>query len=1364
MGLKRVLFAALCALLVIAPLGILAAPTCVVPRALAEEVAPPPEPGVESSWPPDEPVTNPLDEGKVRAAAQAFVEAYYTLTKDDYPTYYSRLAELVTPEQLRQVEQGTPGLAHGFVKSDIAEYLVQDGYFARNPRIVSLTIEQNTGGNAAIEVTVDFEEAASLEGESWGEAAVPMRERLFLSMNDAYVMNIVSWVEEAVPAGEAGFQGDAEPAQGASGDAATGVPYELPSVEETMRRARSQFTSFGLLGFLGFLLVSTLMVVGQPTMLRASDFAGPQTVGRRVWRSVRAFLMRVVQGIIGLPPRLSSSVNSMAITLGLFVGAYGWLVKLGVMNGFVGLLLMIAGAVPLALVVPTVVRASTLGWAGAARTLVGGLAGVLGALGGLAIMITVPATRGPVAFLGLAAWLIALAFCVLLVAVNLFGVRQPLGAFAVVFVAWIFGISRLGAWAMNYGTGSMSDFYTLPVLMDSLAFGFAVAAGSTGGALLAGVFGRRAPRRAKTKPKAAIAMRRRLLESPREIRVFVSSTFRDMIAERDRLTKRAFPAIRQLASERLASFTDVDLRWGITDEQKADNQVLPICLAEIERCRPYFIGILGERYGWVPGPDDVAQDLKAAQPWLEDDEGRSVTEIEMVHGVLRNPEMAGRALFYFRDPAYVGSLPAEAAEALREGVAQDDIDRWGSERARQLKDERVARLARLKDVIRHSGFPVREYRDPDGLAALVEEDLRRIVDEEYPATKVPDATQIGWFGHESFALSRRTVFVDDAGRVDALDAMASAQGAICAISGPAGSGKSALLANWANTVTGRRPGTIVVEHYVSADDRATRGPDMCRRIVDELALAHRKRLVLPKQDEFVYEAFAGALSHFATLGPFVVVVDGVDQMQDVYESLELGWLPESLPDNAHVVFSTRPGTSLEVARRRGLPILNDEGLRPEERERFVREYLALYGKAISSDLASELRDSDACANPMFLKTLLDELRVGAAHETPRSDVASFLADRDLVDLSTRLLERWERDFDPARHGLVGDTLGLLWASRDGLLETVLRELLGGQGGPLPQAVLSPLLLALDPFITRRVGRLAIASPDLRQAVESRYLDDAQARQSAHARLAALFMTGYRAGSPDARELPWQLMRSESWDALYVVLSDLSLASTIQADDGAALAWYWTALKKNRDVRVADAYATVIADKQADPDARIALGTLLWQADEIVAARQTLKNEATTSLKHLDVLHWLQAMHLLSMLPTAEAGSGETERAPLAAGAYERLANMPGAGTLRAPAVMNRGNSYLDAGDPASATAAFQEALGLARESGDADMEVQALIGLARCAMDVDDWQAAKSITDMAGDAAKRSGSDDLIGSVDEIAAAVDSVLALESEE
>ena len=57
--------------------------------------------------------------------------------------------------------------------------------------------------------------------------------------------------------------------------------------------------------------------------------------------------------------------------------------------------------------------------------------------------------------------------------------------------------------------------------------------------------------------------------SERAIRVFVSSTFRDIQAEREELVKRVFPQVRRLCEERGVGWSEVDLRWGVTDEQKA---------------------------------------------------------------------------------------------------------------------------------------------------------------------------------------------------------------------------------------------------------------------------------------------------------------------------------------------------------------------------------------------------------------------------------------------------------------------------------------------------------------------------------------------------------------------------------------------------------------------------------------------------------------------------------------------------------------------------------------------------------------------------------------------------------------------------
>ena len=83
----------------------------------------------------------------------------------------------------------------------------------------------------------------------------------------------------------------------------------------------------------------------------------------------------------------------------------------------------------------------------------------------------------------------------------------------------------------------------------------------------------------------------------RRIRVFVSSTFRDMMGERDELMTHAWPELRRFCRERQVELVEVDLRWGIAEEQSTRKETLKLCLDEIRACRPFFIGLLGERYG-----------------------------------------------------------------------------------------------------------------------------------------------------------------------------------------------------------------------------------------------------------------------------------------------------------------------------------------------------------------------------------------------------------------------------------------------------------------------------------------------------------------------------------------------------------------------------------------------------------------------------------------------------------------------------------------------------------------------------------------------------------------------------------------------
>ncbi len=141
----------------------------------------------------------------------------------------------------------------------------------------------------------------------------------------------------------------------------------------------------------------------------------------------------------------------------------------------------------------------------------------------------------------------------------------------------------------------------------------------------------------------------------RTVRVFISSTFRDFHAERDYLVKFVFPDLRQWCEKWKIHLVDIDLRWGVTAAEAKSGKVIDVCLEWIDECRPFFISMLGNRYGWVPDPEKVPTYTRERCDRLKGKEDYSITYLEIHHAVLEPLksldviEDAPHAFFSFRD-------------------------------------------------------------------------------------------------------------------------------------------------------------------------------------------------------------------------------------------------------------------------------------------------------------------------------------------------------------------------------------------------------------------------------------------------------------------------------------------------------------------------------------------------------------------------------------------------------------------------------------------------------------------------------------------------------------------------------------------
>ena len=701
----------------------------------------------------------------------------------------------------------------------------------------------------------------------------------------------------------------------------------------------------------------------------------------------------------------------------------------------------------------------------------------------------------------------------------------------------------------------------------------------------------------------------------RAVRIFVSSTFRDLFAEREELVKRVFPQLRKLCEQRGVAWGEVDLRWGITEEQAERGDVLPVCLAEIDRCRPFFLGILGERYGWVPGPDRLAAEVLEDHPWLREHLDDSVTEMEICHGVLNHAGQPLHAFFYFRDPDYLNRLPP--------GPDPTDFA-CENDTARQ-------KLAALKQRIRQSGHPVRDnYRDAVDLGQRVLQDLTALIERLFPAGSELHPLDREVLEHAAFARERLAVYIGRDEYFHALDAFARTpadaeapeSGRGLMVLGESGSGKSALLANWLTRYRAAHPDEVVLVHHIGATPSSADGLAMLRRLLGEFQRRLSVTVEVPDDPQKLYAVFAGALYQAAARGKVVLVLDALNQLEERPGVQELAWLPPVLPANVRLIVSTLPGPSLDELQRRGWPCLTVQPLQPEERRRLIADYLAQSSKALSPERVSCIAAAEQASNPLFLRALVEELRVFGVHEKLDERIGFYLQAANLNELFARILERYEQDYERERPGLVGEALSLLWASRRGLMEDELLHLLGDAqtGEPLPQAYWAPLYLAAEHALTSRDGRLGFFHDYLRQAVQQRYLPRREQRQALHRRLAAYFAVCER-NARTVDEWPWQLAQAEAWEELYRLLIDLDFLYQAWDANEFEVKAYWVRVETAISLQPIEGYRSVLEEPADHLEVLWVISRLLEEAGY---------SKKTVGLRRFQVEHYRQLNDLDSL--------------------------------------------------------------------------------------------------------------------------------------
>ena len=648
----------------------------------------------------------------------------------------------------------------------------------------------------------------------------------------------------------------------------------------------------------------------------------------------------------------------------------------------------------------------------------------------------------------------------------------------------------------------------------------------------------------------------------RTARVFISSTFRDMHGERDLLTRFVVPEVRARAEKHGIAVAEVDLRWGVTEAAVQNNEMLPLCMDEIDQSN-FFVGMVGERYGWVP--EEYATPNEPRFDWLKNHPaGHSITSLEMEYAMKKESEGDIDCIFALRSNEFGVQIPKEHREDFVDAHPQAsqrlaNFRCWIQERSECVLDGYPAAWHGVVD-----GKPMASGLEELGrffVEKLWKAILSRFEDDQQPEEK--DAASFN--AHRSYLVAKASEFIGHKTLVDFSEReLVNNPRPIMYMTGPSGTGKTSLVAAICQRAQCKDPRLFIAAHFVGCTNDSTKLHAVLLGLCQQLDRA----FVLPgtvsetasvtELQQQLADSLAAAVKQ--TQGRLLLAVDGVDQLDKADQAQTLGWVPKHIDPRVSFLFSTAGGVSLETLQaNRQAAEVEAPPLSLHDRSEFVRRRLAPFRKTLDeSPFNNQLKllvTKKEGGNPLFLILACEELRLSGVFEQMTEKIKRMSG--TVVRLVEEVLKRLETDVGT---NLVSCAFQLLVCARSGLREMDIKHITSRsfpkEATPLKLAhlwrSLMPFLLLCD----ASTGAMSLSNQVLKHVVTKQYLQTRQATVLAHTALATHYSSAANnsmcvasdegGGEPDwaqcddqaLTELTHHLVHGQQWQTLRAVLTSL----------------------------------------------------------------------------------------------------------------------------------------------------------------------------------------------------------------------------------
>jgi len=569
--------------------------------------------------------------------------------------------------------------------------------------------------------------------------------------------------------------------------------------------------------------------------------------------------------------------------------------------------------------------------------------------------------------------------------------------------------------------------------------------------------------------------------------------------------------LEQLCIERGVFFAPLDLRWGVTFEQSGNGEVIDICLKEVDRSNPYFVASLGFRNGWAFPPDkpwgcgkdpllEKTFEVGSQQfPWVKDMGDRSVTELEIMHGTLNDPDAMPRTFMYFRAVEYLKTI----AFSQRPTYAEMG---WAEEK-----------LFNLKKRIIEAGYEVKWFSTAQEMGDEFQKDMTASIDLDFPLANAPTCLEREIKDHLSFVDQRTRVYVGGEDYIQELDNYLVHGGPPYVVRGPSGSGKSALVANWSKSVRTKLKeqtnlpkslrGMRIIQRHIGATENSTYYTSLVYMMILEIKDRWKLEDAIPTPKELHDpKCFRDWLGLAARVCPVLLLIDSLDQLTGT----DMNWLPHPLPRGVQCVVSVIDGVSQDKeCLKRGYRPIDVKELTDNSAQTLLQTYLANYGKQLDAKQQEMVLKGQCARNPLFLCTFLQEVRTFGNFEELNEKIGDYMSSSGVVEMFLKVIKNLEKDLKNVPN-LVKYVLSFIEVSSMGISEAELKHALkhaykeDEHEGDFPTLEFSSLMIRMGESLSNQGAVKSWSHNYFRAAVHKFYLEDKNFKFRCHHILAATF--------------------------------------------------------------------------------------------------------------------------------------------------------------------------------------------------------------------------------------------------------------------